>query len=74
MMEQTHPGEARFGDLRGTDRIIDGRGFAEACGIVMRFTAAEVEEVGLGPVARTEIEMRAAPRFEEGGCKPRKKA
>src|SRR6185295_13964590 len=64
-VEQAHAGEARFGDLRGADRVIGRGGLAAALGVEALVALAEMHEAGLHPVGDAEIEMAAVGDFEE---------
>ena len=64
-MEQAHAREARLGDLRRADRVIEGRGLARALAVERLLALAEVHEAGLHPVGDAEIEMAAVGDLEE---------
>src|SRR3546814_158188 len=64
-VEEAHAGEAGLRHLRGTDRVVEGRGLAATAGIKSMLADAVMEEVCLYPVRRAEIEMAAVVLFEE---------
>src|SRR5687768_14240325 len=64
-IEQSRAGEARFGDLGGADRVVEGRGLAAPGRVEGVLADAVVKEVALHSVGRAEVEMAPVRRLEE---------
>src|SRR6186997_1929749 len=66
-MEEAHSGKARLGDLRRPDRIIRAGCLSPAHPVQLLVALAEIHEVRLRPVRRSEIEMAPVDPLEEAG-------